>query len=185
VRWLRLHTLMSLRLGARDAWQAIASRVIIGFTVAALALVLALAAVHQATALWTIVAYVILLVATYGYFAIRRLSGSNRLWRRETRIQTHPGGRRLSLSLHFKGPVAQRLGPTSEFCCEVRDPAGVVHMANYVGGGGSVVFCDYPENFGLVSALTSGTYTVTWLERNLPGPSKWRPTDVSRFKVPA
>jgi hypothetical protein len=183
VRWLVLHTWMSLRLGARDVWQAIGSRVVIGLTVAVLALVLALAAIHQATALWTIIAYAILLGATYGYFVVRRLSGWNRFWRRETQVESHPGGQRLNLSLHFKGPVANRLGPPTEFRCEVKDPAGVVHAANHVGGGGAVVFCAYPENFGQAAALSRGIHTVTWLERKLPGPGKWRPSDVSRVKV--
>jgi hypothetical protein len=70
----------------------------------------------------------------------------------------------------------------------VPDPAGVVRAANQVGGGGTIVFCAYPDNFGPAassSAGASGTYTVTWRERKLPGPSKWHSTDVSRFKVPA
>jgi len=174
---------MSLRLGGQDAWQVL-GRLITGLTVAVLALVLGLLAIHQASAFLTIIAYLILAAVTYGFFVVRRLSGRNRLWRRETRIESHPGGRRLNLSLHFKGPVAMRLGPPTEFSCEVRDPAGAVHRAQHVGGGGSMVFCVYPVNFGQAPALTRGAYTVTWLERKLPGPSKWHPSDVSWFKVP-
>jgi hypothetical protein len=183
VGWLVLHIRTSVRVAVEDTWQVLGSRAITGVAVTSIALVVAYVATRQSVALWTIFGYAVLFVVAFLYFLVRHLAGWNRIWRRESRIDSQAGGRSLYLSLNFKGRAGLRLGATDEFTCEVRDSAGSKFQANHTGGGGSMIYCVYPADFESVPALRQGTYSVIWLKRKQRGVGKWRAMDVSRIML--
>ena len=174
-------------------WQFYGPRVLIGLSVAILAVVLALIVTGQAT-LWTLWAYAIFLGGTYLICLGLRLTGWHRLWEPSHREQTSPS-RHLQLQLDFKGLPAMRLATVPhEFTCEARDPSGARFKTRpgTVGGGGSAVWCNYPSDFDGASALVPGTYTITWKERRprqVPGQQpprsggRWRLMDADRFTL--
>jgi hypothetical protein len=92
----------SIRLALQDMWQFYGLRVLIGLSVAILAVVLALIATGQATP-WTLWAYAIFFGGTYLICLVLRLTGWHRLWEPSHREQTSPSGH-LYLQLDFKGP---------------------------------------------------------------------------------
>jgi len=181
----------SICLAFQDMWQFYGLRVLIGLSVAILAVVLALVVTGQAT-MWTLCAYAIFFGGTYLICLGLRLTGWHRLW--EPSHREHPSGQ-LSLQLDFKGPVAMRLARVPhEFTCQIRDPSGAWYRTRpgKVGGGGTAVWCNYPSDFDGAPALAPGIYTVTWKERRppqLPGRQppaagrRWRLMDADRFAV--
>ena len=183
----------SIRLAFQDTGQFYGLRVMIGLSVAILAVVLALIVTGQATP-WTIIAYLIFLCGTYLICLVLRLTGWHRLWEPSCRVQTEPSGRSLHLSLNFKGLPAIRLATVRpEFVCEVRDPRGARYKTRpgRVGGGGNVVWCSYPDDFDAAPSPMPGVYTVIWKERRpsqVPGQQpprvgRWRLMDADRFRV--
>jgi hypothetical protein len=183
----------SFSLAFQDMWQFYGLRVLIGLSVAILAVVLALVVTGGAT-LWTLCAYAIFFGGTYLICLVLRLTGWHRLWQPSHLEQTSPSGH-LQLQLDFKGPAGMRLARVPhEFTCEIRDPTGARSKTRpgSVGGGGVAVWCGYPSDFDGAPALVPGTYTVTWKERRPkqvpgrqpPGASgKWRLMDADRFTV--
>jgi hypothetical protein len=183
----------SIRLALQDMWQFYGLRVLIGLSVAILAVVLALVVTGQAT-LWTLCAYAIFFGGTYLICLVLRLTGWHRLWEPSHREHTSPSGS-LQLQLDFKGlPAMRQARVPHEFTCEVRDPSGAGYKTRpgTVGGGGSAVWCYYPSDFDGAPAVVPGTYTVTWEERRprqVPGRQppgsggRWHLMDADRFTV--
>jgi hypothetical protein len=180
----------SICLAFQDMWQFYGQRVLTGLSVAILAIVLALVATGAAT-LWTLWAYAIFIGCTYFICLGLRLVGWHRLWRPSYRHQP-PG--ELQLWLYFKGLVGMRLGLSLEFTCEVRDPSGTRYMTRpgRVQGGGSAVWCTYPNDFDGAPALIQGIYTIVWKERRPrqttgqqpPGSGgRWRLMEADRTKI--
>jgi hypothetical protein len=183
----------SIRLAYQDMWHFYGQRVLIGLSVAILAVVLALIVTGQAT-LWTLWAYAIFFGGTYLICLGLRLIGWHRLWEPSCGQQTPPFGE-LLLRLDFKGPAGMRLASVpSEFSCEIRDPSGSWYKTRpgLVGGGGVAVWCNYPSDFDGAPSVVPGIYAVAWRERRppqVPGRQasgtggKWRLMDADRFKV--
>jgi hypothetical protein len=183
----------SICLAYQDMWQFYGLRVLIGLSVAILAVVLALVVTGKAT-LWTLLAYAIFFVGTYLICLVLRLTGWHRVWESSHREMASPSGQ-LQLQLDFKGPAGMRLARVpSEFSCEIRSPSGVRYKTrpDSVGGGGVAVWCNYPSDFEGAPAVVPGIYTVTWRERRhrqVPArqPSgasgKWRLMEADRFRV--
>jgi hypothetical protein len=193
VKRLMRPTRTSICIAFQDAGQFYGLRVMIGLSIAILAIVLALIVTGQATP-WTVIAYAIFLGGTYLICLVLRLTGWHRIWEPSRREQTSPSGRHLHLSLNFKGLPAMRLATIPhEFTCEVRDPSGARYKTRpgSVGGGGVAVWCSYPDDFDAAPAPVPGIYTVTWKERRprqVPGgqpPSagRWRLMDADRFAI--
>jgi hypothetical protein len=182
----------SIRLAFQDMWQFYGMRVLIGLSVAILAVLLALIVTAQATP-WTLWAYAIFFVVTYLICLVSRLAGWHRLWEPSHREQWLPVGQ-LQLQLDFKGLAGMRLARVAhEFTCEACDPSGAWYKTRpgSVGGGGVAVFCNYPGDFDGAPALVPGFYTVVWKERRprqVPGRTdpvggRWHLMDADRFTV--
>jgi hypothetical protein len=183
----------SICLAFQDMWQFYGLRVLIGLSVAILAVVLALVVTDWAT-LWTLWAYAIFFGGTYLICLVLRFTGWHRLWEPSHREQTPPSGH-LWLQLDFKGPAGMRLARVPpEFTCEIRHHSGARYKTrpNSVGGGGVAVWCSYPSDFDGAPALVPGIYTVTWKERRprqVPGRQppgaggRWHLMDADRFTV--
>ena len=182
----------SIHLAFQDMWQFYGLRVLIGLSVAILAVVLALVVTGGAT-LWTLWAYAIFFGGTYLICLVLRLTGWHRLWEPSHSEQASPG--QLHLQLDFKGPAGMRLARVPyEFTCEIRDPSGARYKTrpDSVDGGGVAVWCFYPSGFDGAPALVPGIYTVQWKERRprqVPGrqppeaSGRWRLMDADRFTV--
>ena len=184
MQWLWLNARTAIRLGLQDTWQVQGTRVMTGLQVNAIALIVASVATHRPAALWTIFAYPILLVLTYGFYVVRRLRGWNRLWKREPPLISHTAGQ-LNVALMTTEPQLLLLGVGYDVSCRIRDPQGREFEGDPTGFHRGRLYCSYPGQFRGAPALTPGIYTVIWRERKPPESGKWRVIDASRVKVPA
>jgi|SRR5215472_360951 len=182
----------SIGLAFQDMWQFYGLRVLIGLSVAILAVLLALVVTGNAT-LWTLWAYAIFFGGTYLICLILRLTGWHRVWE-PSNDQLSPSGD-LHLQLDFKGPAGMRLARVPpEYKCEVRTPSGARYKTRpgSLGGSGVAVWCYYPSDFEGTPAVDPGIYIVTWKERRhrqVPrrqpsaASGKWRLMEADRFRI--
>ena len=92
MQWLWLKIRASVYLGWQDTLQVQRPRVTTGLLVNAIAFTLTWVGTHRPGALWTLAAYPAYIIGTFGVYVIRRLRGWNRLWQRDSRIES-PAGR--------------------------------------------------------------------------------------------
>jgi hypothetical protein len=185
MRSMRRHLSASIRLALTDTREVQVARVMTGLLVNATALIIAAVATGRLVALWTIVAYPVLMAATYLSYLVRRLRGWNRLWRPEARPVSPADRQVLPLALISNQPPALLLGRWFEVACVVRDPLGAEYETKDVQLNRGRFSCQYPDMFGKVPALRQARYEVTWREEKPVGSGRWHLMDRSSVHVPA
>ena len=186
MRWMRSHLSASIRLAAADTREVQGGRVMTGLLVNAIAVVIAVIVTGRlVAALWTTIAYLVLVAATYLTYLRRRLRGRNRLWLPEALPVSLPDRQVLTLALTSKEPPALLLGRWFEVACVVRDPLSAEYETRDVGLHRGRFSCQYPEMFGQVPALRQGHYEITWREEKPVGSGRWHLMDRSRVEIPA
>ncbi len=189
MKWLWSQIRTSARLAADDTVEVQGARVMTGLQVNAIALVIAAWATHKVGAYWTVVAYPVLMAATYAFYLIRRLRGWNRLWRATSQPHEVAGENRQDLNLHLEttGHVALMYHVLFDVECRVCDPLGqeyvmTEHGIQFFRGR---FYANYPYGFDQAPAVVPGRYTVTWVQAKPPGSGKWRVMHSARVDVPA